>query len=129
MPLMEDVVGFHEKFNLNYEGPPRMLDEAAAEFRVDFMIEEVIEYQEAVAAGDMAKALDALIDLTYISLGTAVMHGFHNEDRFQRGWDRVHEKNMKKRRATKADQSKRGSTLDVIKPKGWTPADLSDLVK
>jgi len=67
--------------------------------------------------------LDALVDLAYVVLGTAFMHGFD----FNEAWRRVHAANMQKVRATSPDVSKRNSSLDVVKPEGWTPPDLSDL--
>ncbi len=73
----------------------------------------------------LAKKFDALIDLVYVALGTAYLHGFP----FDLGWRRVHEANMKKVRATNAAQSARNSTHDVVKPPGWTAPTLDDLVK
>ena len=66
------------------------------------------------------KVLDALVDLVYVALGTAYLHGF-GPQKFNEAWRRVHEKNMEKIRAPSADHSKRGSAFDVIKPAGWTP--------
>lgn len=120
-----DIVDFHHKFGLKYEGPPRLiLPGDMPRFRLNFMQEELDEYMEALQIGNAEKAFDALIDLTYVAVGTAYMHGFP----FAEGWRRVQEANMAKQRCERAKDSTRGSTFDIIKPKGWVAPDLSDLV-
>lgn len=138
-----DVKDFHEKFDLAYYGPPRLLPEKVAKFREQFIYEEYVEYSEATAigtvnvtnhhmtenpnrqiAGYLDKSLDALVDLAYVTLGAAYLHGFD----FEEAWRRVHRANMKKVRASEASQSKRNSLLDVIKPEGWKPPSHLDLV-
>jgi predicted HAD superfamily Cof-like phosphohydrolase len=150
-----DIADFHNKFGFSYDGPPRLFeDEELARFRLIFMVEELGEYaniskaqrqtiqsvmweqlkSEIYTNWDASKEdipaiairqFDALIDLVYVALGTAYLQGFD----FREGWRRVHEKNMCKIRALRAEDSTRGSIkYDIIKPLGWTPADLSDLV-
>lgn len=148
--LMGDMAAFHEKFKLTYDGPPRDLSQELLQFRTKFMVEELIEYAfPGVAApfneaaheevmrffnavsplvpddtAALAKRFDALIDLGYVALGTAYLHGFP----FNEGWRRVQAANMLKVRAERADQSMRGSTFDVVKPPGWKAPVLDDLV-
>ncbi len=141
MPTMfEDIKAFHEKFALTYNGPPRVLDEELGKFRAGFLAEELAEYAmpddlhdgfvDAVKAEfeptrkSLEDQFDALIDLVYVALGTAYLHGFD----FEEGWRRVHEANMKKIRVERVIDSKRGSVYDVIKPDGWLPPSLADLV-
>jgi len=119
--FLKDIEAFHIKYGLAYNGQPRMLDEKTSSFRSRFIEEELDEY---ILADTMEDKFDALIDLVYVALGTAYMHGFD----FEEGWKRVQAANMKKIRATQADQSKRGSTIDVVKPEGWEAPDLRDLV-
>lgn len=119
--MLKDIEAFHLKYGLAYNGQPRMLDEKTSSFRAGFIEEELDEY---ILADTMEDKFDALIDLVYVALGTAYLHGFN----FEEGWNRVHSANMKKVRATQADQSKRGSSQDVVKPEGWEPPDLRDLV-
>lgn len=143
--LMKDIRAFHEKFELTYDGKPRVLKPELAVFRIDFMIEEVEEYSRAITAAhselhepgllkdkdrafiaeQLEKQLDALVDLVYVALGTAYLHGFD----FNEAWRRVHEANMKKVRARNAGESKRGSIYDVVKPAGWEPPSHIDLVE
>ncbi len=123
MNIFNDIKEFHEKFGLEYKGGPRMISPELFEFRSNFMMEELREYVEAMGRGDATGALDALVDLTYVVLGTAYVHGFD----FNQAWERVHRANMRKVRAARPEDSKRGSGFDVVKPPGWEPPDLTDL--
>lgn len=127
-----DVGQFHFKFGLETlgSGTPTLLPPDVQQFRENFLQEELNEYREACTAGDLGKAVDALIDLVYVALGTAHMHRVS----FNQHWDLVHEKNMLKERRKSDiigangetivdDRSVRGHTLDVVKPAGWTPPD------
>lgn len=82
---------FHKKFGLPTEadGPPRPLTTEELMFRFRFMLEELAEFAEAMGldfqhqvgplpaegavAQDLPKAADALIDLSYVTLGTGQM--------------------------------------------------------
>ena len=120
--MFDDIKSFHQKYGIDYDGPPRKLPAELLRLRRNRLWEEIIEYIDADSLEDQ---FDALIDLVYIALGTAYLHGFP----FDEGWRRVHEANMKKVRAERPEQSRHGSTFDIVKPKNWTPPDLSDLVK
>lgn len=143
---MSDIVDFHTKFKLTYDGPPRVLSTELFGFRSRFQQEEQDEYIVEQANIDLLmldpnwdlknmnkidqcleNQLDALVDLTYVVLGTAYLQ--FGADVFNEAWDRVHMKNMLKIRALRADDSKRGSTWDVVKPAGWTPPSHMDLIK
>lgn len=122
--LYQAISVFHQKFGLDKPETPGDLDHDTFRFRVGFMNEELSEYMLAWENNDIEGMLDALVDLTYVVLGTAYMHGFD----FNEAFKRVHEANLKKIRANHSSESKRGSALDVVKPEGWEPPDLSDLV-
>lgn len=137
--FMKDITDFHTRFSLDYSGPPRELSEELIKFRLTFMAEELCEYvdmpqqmkksiQQYITReykpGDLERKLDALVDLVYVALGTAYLHGFD----FNEAWRRVHAANMTKIRCERAGDSARSSTYDVIKPSGFVPPDLSDLV-
>lgn len=70
------------------------------------------------------KAAQALVEVHRTIVDHAHLCGLD----FAEAWDRVHAANMKKKRASKPSDSKRGSKYDVIKPEGWAPPDLTDLV-
>ena len=118
----DDIRAFHEKYNQTYNGPATDLTRELEDFRLKFLTEELHEYVDSKTLEDK---FDALIDLVYVALGTAYMHGFD----FDEGWRRVHEANMKKVNVRHAGESKRGSRFDVVKPKGWKPPVLKDLVE
>ena len=122
--MAADIEEFHEKFGLAYDGKPRPLQRDLLKFRHRFIFEEFKEWVKAMKGGRLDEEFDALIDLAYVMMGYAYMRGWN----WRKAWARVHAKNMEKVRAQSAADSKRGSQFDVIKPKGWTPADLSDLV-
>lgn len=139
---LRDVGEFHNKFGLSYIGKPRSLPDSMSQFRRKFLQEELDEYglhmdnaSNEVRSGKLFDngeyvhalegMLDALVDLTYVALGTAYLHGFD----FAEAWKRVHAANMKKVRAEFPEDSKRGITLDVVKPKGWEPPSHTDLVE
>ena len=119
-----DVVAFSRKFGLAAPEGPTLLDAETAEYRRRFLHEELDEYVLAYQSGDLAGAADALVDLVYVALGTAYLMGLP----WQELWDEVQRANMAKRRAISADESKRGSKLDVVKPVGWTPPDIEGVL-
>lgn len=89
--LLNDVIAFHEKYQLKYEGPLRLLDEDLQSFRSKFLDEELCEYIAAATAAlksskaatldaadithHLDKALDALCDYVYVALGNCYLHG------------------------------------------------------
>lgn len=123
--LFHDVQDFHKKFKVPVNKTPTQLPRKVMEFRTKFMEEEYEELLDAYRRRDLAGQFDALIDLVYVILGTADMMGL----KFDKGWDLVHQANMKKVRAKSAKQSKRGHSYDVVKPEGWEAPDLTKLVK
>ena len=79
------------------------------------MLEEVTEY---LSSPDLEKQYDALLDLLVFALGTMVRQGFPID-----GIVDVVQANLKKRLGPLA---RRGDfELDLVKPDGWVPADLS----
>jgi hypothetical protein len=150
------VGAFHENFGLpcvfgSRLPDPRHVPPDVAAFRVKFLKEEVEELEAAYAEHDLPGVADALVDLVYVALGTAHLHGLPWGDLF----DTVHAANMRKRRCTlghaylpcrdanhatehcaqrdltgkecgrpEREHSRRGSALDVIKPHDWEPPDL-----
>lgn len=124
-----DVGDFHRRFGLDAhpEAPPRLLGVDAFGFRFRFLEEELRELAEAHAAGDLAGAADALVDLVYVALGTAHLMGLD----WNAHYAAVHAANMLKERASSAadPRSKRGHALDVVKPEGWAPPDHRQILE
>jgi predicted HAD superfamily Cof-like phosphohydrolase len=127
--LENDITAFHTKFGLDVPQIPRHLKGDELGFRVRFLQEELDEY---ATSEDLYEKLDALIDMLYVLYGTAYLHGFMRRDAsgstlFQKAWERVHAKNMEKIRAARPEDSTRDAKFDIVKPKGWTPPDHTDL--
>lgn len=139
-----DVGEFHEKFGLDncthHEPGPREVPADLVEFRAQFLAEELEETLHAMgfkgamvtlglrdidAKIDHEKVFDGLIDLNYVSHGTAHLFGYP----WAQGWAAVQRANMAKERAKEARQSARGSVWDVIKPAGWQPPDIKGLLE
>ena len=162
----EDVGEFHRKFGLRHgndgDHGPAPQDRELLGFRLNFLLEELIELMEAVGATfeveyeppalrepgdeegenppimgmkivmgddsdiiDDAQAFDALLDLNYVSHGTAHLLGYP----WQIGWNAVQSANMaKERAASDGSNSKRGSSFDVVKPAGWTPPNIQKIL-
>lgn len=117
----EDVKALHEKFGLLVGSSPGHLTQEKAEERVRFLQEELDEFKEALQTNDLAKQLDALIDLVYVAKGTAVMLGIQWDEH----WDEVHRANLSKVRGI----GKRGNKVDLIKPDGWRPPDHNAILE
>ena len=128
MNVFDSVHHFHLKFELRVNETPDMLSTEHHKVRVNFMLEELNEYQLSHHAESMPDVLDGLIDLLYVVVGTIDQHGFTPEQATE-AFRRVHEANMKKIRVKSADESKRGTKYDVAKPADWEPPVLDDLCK
>jgi len=117
----ESVRAFHEKFGLPIgDALPDLVSDEVRDFRLKFLQEEMDELREAYAKQSLPDIADALVDLVYIALGTALFHGLPWPALFAE----VQRANMTKVRASRAEDSKRGSAFDVTKPEGWQPPDI-----
>lgn len=131
----EDVKAFHEKFDVPVRPRPQLLPEDELAFRLGFLKEEVMEFQEAHDRGDIAEAFDALLDLVYVAHGTALMMGLP----WQEGWNEVQRANMSKMSARDIlAQMPDGTTpedigarhiSDVRKPEGWQPPNIEAVLR
>lgn len=129
MSNFTDVGKFLTKFGLDNAnarvGPRPELPRELIDFRLRFLKEELEELTIAYAQNDTAGVADALVDLAYVALGTAHLHGFPWEMLFYE----VHASNMKKVRATRVEDSARGSVYDIVKPRGWQKPDIAGVLK
>lgn len=125
----QDVRDFHQKFELLCFDKPARLTQRKLKERIEFMQEELNEFIEGcgleygsanegehnvlydTGEQDLAGQADALVDLVYVALGTAVMLGLP----WDWLWDDVQRANMAKVRG----MTKRGHAVDVTKPPGW----------
>jgi predicted HAD superfamily Cof-like phosphohydrolase len=121
----QDVVDFHNKFGLKYDGKPNPLDTSTQSYRVHFLEEELSEFTSSANLDDVVGMADALVDIVYVAMGTAYMMGLP----WQQLWDEVQRSNMDKVRASDASQSKRKNSLDVVKPQGCVGPDLKSIIE
>jgi predicted HAD superfamily Cof-like phosphohydrolase len=168
MSDFRDVGSFHHKFGLDHVDcdpydqseeerllgcmgapvGPREVPRELLEFRLKFLLEELLEFAETHnyiltydakderhhfirnpgfenEPTDHAKAFDSLIDLAYVTFGTAHVFGYP----WSEGWNEVQRANMAKERCVNAQHSTRGSNYDVIKPAGWKAPDIAGILR
>lgn len=80
VPFVDEVETFNRTFGKpnNYE--PVIPERKEWEFVYNFILEELEEYRQACEDGNIVEVLDALCDITYVSLGNGVMlHGLKNK--------------------------------------------------
>ena len=111
----EDVLAFHDKFQIPGPRVPTLLSKDELKFRITALDEELNEFALAHQLGDMVGCADALADLIWFAMGTAVMMGVP----LPAVWACVKKANMTKELANEPSRSKRGYALDVIKPEDW----------
>lgn len=93
--------------------------------RYDLMQEENKEYIVACQNRDLVEVLDACVDMLYILAGTINTHGLGNI--LEEAFNRVHENNLTK--IGTDGKVLRNPSGKILKPSGYVPVDLSDLVK
>jgi predicted HAD superfamily Cof-like phosphohydrolase len=122
--LLKDIDAFHKKYKFEKNEKVGIPDDnELVNFRTSFLMEELAEYTQAITKKDAAGALDALVDIVYIALGTAWLFNLP----FEKAWQEVQKANMNKIR-TKSKSKKRGTSFDVVKPKGWRPPDIEQII-
>ena len=95
VPFVDEVEIFNDTFNKpnNYE--PTIPAKKEWQFVYDFILEELEEYRVACENGDIVEVLDALCDITYVSLGNGTMlHGL--KDKIWPAYQEVQASNMSK---------------------------------
>lgn len=155
MSSIYDVNNLHRKFGFPVKDRPGHLDNKLMRMRLNFILEELIELGDACGfdlcakaenpnlsfergsrdlAPNLENALDALIDIVYVTLGTADMMGFKSTvpidnmsnwaSIWHEAWCRVHKANMAKEKG----KTSRGHEIDLVKPKGWEKPQFGDLL-
>jgi predicted HAD superfamily Cof-like phosphohydrolase len=89
------------------------------EFRNSLLSEEYTEYLEALKFNQPEEAVDALIDIVVISLGTLHLLGVNVDS----AWAEVHRANMSKLKGTKPGRPSDG--WDLYKPLNWVEPNHS----
>jgi predicted HAD superfamily Cof-like phosphohydrolase len=95
VPFVSEVETFNAAMGKpnNYE--PTIPDRKEWEFVYNFILEELEEYKHACETGNIVEVLDALCDITYVSLGNgAMLHGL--KDKVLPAYAEVQASNMSK---------------------------------
>ena len=122
--ILKDIDNFHKKYGFEKNEKVDIPDNnELINFRTAFLMEELAEYTNAITKKDAAGALDALVDIVYIALGTAWLFNLP----FEKAWNEVQKANMSKIRA-KDKTGKRGTKFDVIKPKDWKAPNIEKII-
>jgi predicted HAD superfamily Cof-like phosphohydrolase len=80
VPFVDEVEEFNATFGKPNNYKPNIPSRNEWEFVYNFVLEELEEYKEACESGDIVGVLDALCDITYVSLGNGVMlHGLRRK--------------------------------------------------
>lgn len=129
----QKVKDFHVKFGVPTDedvAGPYLPSRDVVDYRAGFLQEELDEFKASAEVADLEGATDALLDLVYVAYGTALLMGI-SPTAWQELFDDVQRANMAKERATSAKdpRSKRGHSLDVVKPVGWVGPRGADILK
>jgi predicted HAD superfamily Cof-like phosphohydrolase len=87
-----------ERFHSTFETPVgeelHLISKKRAKLRYDLILEELNEYREAVENDDIVEVCDAIVDILYLTYGTAVEHGM--KDKLDKMFNEVQNSNMSK---------------------------------
>lgn len=124
--VFNDTLAFQKKFALwEKKLAPDFLDEDKMKVKLNHMQEELQETLAAYKNKNIYDFCDGILDLIYVASGTLNLMNAPA----QALWTDIHLRNMEKVRATKDTMGKRGSTFDVVKPKGWVGPRTEDIIK
>ena len=102
VPFVNEVEDFNDTFGKPNNYKPVIPNKKEWMFVYDFIMEELQEYKEACEKGDIVEVLDALCDITYVSLGNGVMlHGLKGH--IWKAYQEVQASNMSKSCATEQE--------------------------
>ena len=102
VPFVDEVETFNKTFNKPNNYVPTIPSPTEWKFVYDFILEELEEYREACERGDIVEVLDALCDITYVSLGNGTMlHGL--KDKIWQAYQEVQASNMSKACSTEEE--------------------------
>ena len=102
VPFVNEVEIFNATFGKPNNYAPTIPEEKEWKFVYNFILEELEEYREACERGDIVEVLDALCDITYVSLGNGTMlHGL--KDKIWGAYQEVQASNMSKACSTEEE--------------------------
>jgi len=95
VPFISEVEEFNAVMGKPNNYTPNIPDEKEWMFVYNFILEELEEYKHACETGNVVEVLDALCDITYVSLGNgAMLHGL--KDKVWPAYQEVQASNLSK---------------------------------
>ena len=95
VPFVDEVEEFNAVMGKPNNYTPTIPEEKEWMFVYNFILEELEEYKAACEEGNIIEVLDALCDITYVSLGNgAMLHGL--KDKILPAYAEVQASNMSK---------------------------------
>ena len=122
MNVEEALKEFHEKFELTINDSPQFPDKKVRKLRTRIITEEFVEFLQAEAKDDLVEVADALADIVYVVVGTAVSYGIPFNDVFKE----VHRSNMTK---LWNDIVKKDDGGKVIKSPDYEPPKIKEILE
>jgi len=102
VPFVSEVEEFNAIMGKPNNYTPNIPDEKEWMFVYNFILEELEEYKHACETGNIVEVLDALCDITYVSLGNgAMLHGL--KDKVWPAYQEVQASNLSKACTSKED--------------------------
>jgi predicted HAD superfamily Cof-like phosphohydrolase len=123
MTPFEMITQFHRAYGQAAPDHAITLPPDVQELRYKLIDEEYREYEVAVNARDLVAIADALADLVYVVVGTAVAHGL---TRFDEIFAEVHRSNMSKLGADGKPVIRADGK--ILKGPSYTPPNLGPLL-
>jgi predicted HAD superfamily Cof-like phosphohydrolase len=115
VPFVSEVETFNSTMNKPNNYTPVIPDKKEWEFVYNFILEELEEYKHACETGNIVEVLDALCDITYVSLGNgAMLHGL--KDKMVPAYGEVQASNMSK--ACKTEEEAKATVKKRSKEQG-----------
>lgn len=116
---LAQVREFFEKFGVQILDKPAAPDVARAHLRMKLIREEFEEFANAWCEDNLVEIADALADMIYVILGTALSYGLPLDLVFAE----VHRTNLAKEKGSLRDDGK------IMKPEGWVAPDIAGILK
>lgn len=112
------VLEFHREFNAEIREEPSLFG-YPSQLRVELIQEELDEFAEALADGDIVEAIDALGDLLYVVYGAGIAMGVDLEPFV----DEIHASNMSKAGGGVRPDGK------ILKGPNYRPPDIAGVLR
>lgn len=121
--LLQDVRAFHQACDIPVVESPTLAPWERRDLRQKLLVEEVCEYYVAIESSDLVSIADALADIIYVCVGTALEYGIP----IDKCWAEVQRSNMAKVDAATGKVTKRADGK-VLKPSGWVGPDMAGIL-